>query len=263
MWISTTLRAYYSPDQYEDNFAKPIGNDCFRDERLRVYHSTISEWISSASSPLTPLLRACKEGDLKYRSLGLLKILYAAGKLSVQLWAQSSKVTIIGKAHRSDDSLSTFDDEIATFHALTQGVDELEDWQGRAIDLIVWPRVQVTRFNSVYPHGGRPITTKASILICDPRACQVNMDSFEDTKKLLANATMTLILTQKISTDQEQGIAIRSVKEQTVGSSESSVEKQTDNPGSNPHHQCRVPLTTTAKQTQNVCISPSCQSAII
>lgn len=171
----------------------------------------------------------------------------------MQLWAQSSKVTIIGKTRRGGDSLQIFDDESASSHSLMPRLKDPENLQGKVIDLIVWPRVQVTRFNSVYPHGGRLITTKASIFICDPKACQANKAKLEKAKELSPDAIASQVPVQEVPSCQDPEGTVHHVDQETHRTSENALSEQNNGFVTDGHQQLPLQPTTTSEEVRKVC----------
>lgn len=201
--MSTTLRSHYSPYQYADSIFTPIVNDHLLEARMEGYELVISEWMSQTDSPLTPLLGPCQELKAEQRKAGLIKILHAASKLSLQLWVQDSEVEVIDNIQDQSGVLRLFNDGIAETHSLMpQPLKELVSGN-EEVDLLVWPRLQVTKFNSMNPGARRRISTKASIVIYNPEVCEDNKATFENKNGLPMDTAAIEAQSQKPSSRQD------------------------------------------------------------
>lgn len=207
-----TLRAYYSPDQYADSIVEPITNDHLQEVRLEMYHSAISRWMLHAESPLKSLLKPCQGDDLEDRTTALIQILYAASKLSLQLWVQNSKVEVVDFLCPKQKMLH-YDPQRATLHSLMPRFAEVTQLCREEIDLLVWPCIKVTKFDSVSLGKTRIVSTKANIVICSTARCRVNKVELEKKTKIALSQDPI----QLSDPQREQEGAKEVVGEQDVG----------------------------------------------
>lgn len=168
---------------------KPILNDHFQEARMNRYESLVSDWISRKDSPLAPLLKPCEESKAKIRKASMIKILHAATKLGLQLWVQDSEVDVVDNMEDPRGPLCVFNKEIASTHPLMPELRWNATMEKTKIDLLVRPRLQMTKFDFMRQGTRRQIFTKASVVIFDTQVCKKNKAAFENKDGLLSTAS--------------------------------------------------------------------------
>lgn len=222
-----TLRAQYSPDQYADSIVKPIVDDQHGEARMHYYNFKISEWMSEKDSPLTPLLETCEEPRLERRAAGLKKILHAASKLSLQLWVQDSEVVVIDDMHSQGNLLRLFDHRVASLHSLMSESADPVQLRGQEVDLLIRPRIQMTKFDLAHPDRQRSINTKASVMICSDEDRVTNKEEHENRNKPRESPNTSQNQTEQVLLDQDSTGAAKGVSGENIGSTQITSETST------------------------------------
>jgi len=115
--------------------------------REAQYNNQISAWLSVGKSGVEQLLRRCNASKVEHCSSELRKILRAAGKVSLQLWAQDTKIEIFQELEEETSICHRFNGEYARGNPLMRAYTDDDNLTYSKVDMVVRPGVKMFRLD--------------------------------------------------------------------------------------------------------------------
>ncbi|KAK4937346.1 hypothetical protein LTR66_015215, partial [Elasticomyces elasticus] len=167
LWQSLTLRLWYPLKEHNDSITEPIESDPFASTRDDVYETCVNRALDPASYILPHLLRRLNEGEDENLRYEFRRILHAAGKLTLQLWLADISVEVLKERTASGQLVYETGDKELELHTALVNDDGRADASidGKAIDLITFPGLRITRHDRDETRQKTLIACKAEALI--------------------------------------------------------------------------------------------------
>lgn len=140
-------------------------DDTFKTSRDCLYDRQVKSMLSNDISPLKLLLRQCDHNEVEVRRRCLLKIFQAAGKLSIQLWAQDATVELYHDLQSEQSPCYTYDSQMTEANPLMRVFAENQSLEEQKVELVVRPGIKLHRLDTKDGRRDTLIAAKASVMV--------------------------------------------------------------------------------------------------